>query len=164
MGGWGRADQHNSCLQWTSTECGSGTMGTSTSMPAPSRCVASQLPVCGYLNLLPLPYPQGYSREVSYLVTQHPLVDTRYEFWLMVLQHRVNTVAMVGPLDDRQPQTLYWQTDHPLIIKGLTVTLETEVQSRGFRRLDFTVSAPMVSSSTQGSHMALHPCPSRLTG
>ena len=96
---------------------------------------------------LPLPLPQGYNREVSYLVTQYPLEDTRYEFWLMVLQHRVNSVAMVGPLDNHQPQALYWQADQPLVVQGITVTLETEVQSRAFRRLDFTVSAPEVSSN-----------------
>lgn len=93
------------------------------------------------------PLPQGYSREVSYLVTQHPLEDTCYEFWLMVLQHRVNSVVMVGPLDNQKPQALYWQADQPLVVQGITITLETEVQSRAFCRLDFTVSAPEVSSS-----------------
>lgn len=150
IGRAGRADRRAPFLQWTSTEFGSGTTGTSTSMPAPSRYWSPPTAAC----TCPTPHPhpsQGYSREVSYLVTQHPLQDTRYDFWLMTLQHRVNTVVMVGPLDDQQPQALYWQTDQPLVIKGITITLETEVQSKAFRRLDFTVSAPKVSSSVGGA-------------
>lgn len=113
---------------------------------------------------LPLPLLQGYSREVSYLVTQHPLEDTHYEFWLMVLQHRVNSVAMVGPLDNQQPQALYWQADQPLVVQGITVTLETEVQSRAFRRLDFTVSAPQVSSNIGVGVTCPRPSPRLLSG
>ena len=76
-------------------------------MPVPSWYVVKMMRVCPALWVchihLPLPYVlQGYTRDMAYIITQHPLETTCEDFWKMVLSQKVNCIAMIGSIKDEK--------------------------------------------------------------
>ena len=43
---------------------------------------------------------KGYYLHPEFIVTQHPLDNTRESFWRMVLQRNIATIVTIGPLSD----------------------------------------------------------------
>lgn len=45
-------------------------------------------------------YIDGYYSRVEFIATQHPLPNTKGDFWRMLLERSVNTLVVFGPLKD----------------------------------------------------------------
>lgn len=41
---------------------------------------------------------QGYSEEIEFIATQHPLVNTIGDFWTMIYEQDVKVIVMLGGL------------------------------------------------------------------
>ena len=44
----------------------------------------------------------GYYNRVEFIVTQHPLHTTREDFWNMIVERKVKTIVMFGPLGSKE--------------------------------------------------------------
>lgn len=55
----------------------------------------------GYINAS---FIDGYYNRVEFISTQHPLPDTRQDFWRMLLERSVNALVVFGPLKDPEVQ------------------------------------------------------------
>ena len=45
-------------------------------------------------------FVDGYYNRVEFIATQHPMPATRGDLWRMVLERDVNTLVIIGPLED----------------------------------------------------------------
>ena len=45
-------------------------------------------------------YVTEYYHHQEFIVTQHPLANTREDFWRMILEKNIATIVTVGPLTD----------------------------------------------------------------
>ena len=42
----------------------------------------------------------GYYNRVEFIATQHPVATTRGDFWRMIIERDVNTLVVIGALED----------------------------------------------------------------
>ena len=45
-------------------------------------------------------FVRGHNQKREFVVTQHPLQETKGDFWRMVLERDIATIVMIGPLSD----------------------------------------------------------------
>ncbi|KAG8225885.1 hypothetical protein J437_LFUL006047 [Ladona fulva] len=53
---------------------------------------------------------QGFHKLKEFIITQHPLEATVYDFWQMVWDHNAQTIVMLSSLDD-QENFQFWPTE-----------------------------------------------------
>jgi protein tyrosine phosphatase len=86
-----------------------------------------------YINASPI---LGYTRDMAYIITQHPLETTCEDFWKMVLSQKVNCIAMIGSIKDEKEQ--YWNLQN--VESELVVSVEGVSDLPAYRELELTVS------------------------
>ncbi len=79
----------------------------------------------------------GYGGEYEFLVTQHPLMETREQFWRMVLEKDVTSVVTMGPLgvgeeeEEEEEEEAYLPSEGVAGYGGITVELVSLTTEEG---------------------------------
>ena len=65
----------------------------------------------------------GYYSRVEFIVTQHPLTNTKADLWRMLLERSVSCLVVFGPLKD--PEVLHVMAVHQpaLILESVARTI-----------------------------------------
>ena len=98
----------------------------------------------------------GYSGYHEFIVTQHPLVETRETFWRMVIEKDVTTVVALGPLssavgmdegnEDEEGEASYWPNEGVAEYGEVTVELLSMKEERGLTVRELQVEVCMYTS------------------
>ncbi|XP_043944679.1 receptor-type tyrosine-protein phosphatase zeta [Protopterus annectens] len=73
-------------------------------------------------------YVMGYHQSNKYIITQHPLPHTTKDFWRMIWDHNVQTVAMLSDLQNLdEDKCIYWPNkDEQMNCDTFTISMSGE--------------------------------------
>lgn len=74
-------------------------------------------------NYINASFIRGSSQLREFVVTQHPLQETKGDFWKMVLERDIVTIVMIGPLGDTDNEKSYWPDEDTKEYNKISVEL-----------------------------------------
>lgn len=84
----------------------------------------------------------GHEKLKEFIITQHPTLNVKEDFWRMLWDHNAQTVVLLSPIDDATDFPTFWPLrEKDFELETFRVRFVDEAVHEGHSTLDFVVSS-----------------------
>lgn len=83
----------------------------------------------------------GHDKLKEFIITQHPTLEVKEDFWRMLWDHNAQTVVLLSALDDKEFPTFWPLIDEDYELETFRVRFVEEAVHEGHSTFDFVVSS-----------------------